>query len=421
MNKKTIKNYVHVMKYMGSKRELLEEIDKTLSRVMKEGDTLLDLFAGTCGVGSYFRDKYSIYSNDVQTYSKCISKGLLEVSQFKLSSNDVWNLLEPNYLKNKVFLEGKLKKNLVVSDYFINLPKWTSKELKAYIDFQKIIPSPLSPKKAWISTKYKEHNTLNKNSFPFLQTTFLFSEMYFSLQQAIELDSLKYAIHMLDEEYSELKSALEVSLIHAYSYTSAGTGHFAQFRDLKTLSSVTDVFQYRKRSVPDYFMRKTDEILQSSAISPYGKKSESFMLDYVDLLTNKKVMKKVSVIYADPPYSFMHYSRFYHAVENLCRYDYPNVKFKGRYREDRHQSSFCVKSEVENAFDLLFSLASKSNKKPVLLSYSKNGIIKLSIICDIARRHNYNIKLREINHRHSTMGRLGDKDRAVFETLLLCT
>jgi adenine-specific DNA-methyltransferase len=61
-------------------------------------------------------------------------------------------------------------------------------------------------------------------------------------------------------------------------------------------------------------------------------------------------------VYADPPYCFVHYSRFYHALETLVLYDYPeiqkknNVIVKGRYREDRHQSPFALKLRLKMRF-----------------------------------------------------------------------
>jgi adenine-specific DNA-methyltransferase len=149
------------------------------------------------------------------------------------------------------------------------------------------------------------------------------------------------------------------------------------------------------------------------------KDSKSFALDYRDLITDKNIMSQVGFVYADPPYSFVHYSRFYHAVEDLCRYDYPVIEHKGRYRTDRHQSPFCIKTQAPGAFkDLLIN--SYKYHIPVLISYSNTGMIKLSQVIDIAKETGYKTELLEMAHKHSTMGRLKDKDRDVTEALLLC-
>ena len=90
------------------------------------------------------------------------------------------------------------------------------------------------------------------------------------------------------------------ALIYAHSYCSSGTGHFAQFRDLKDVKSVNDTFLYRDRSAWDYFEKKFKEILDFHKY--YSKrKHTSTNMDFREILENKRLMDKVDVIYADPP------------------------------------------------------------------------------------------------------------------------
>jgi len=421
VHNKTVTKYIHVMKYMGSKRELLENIETIVDKKLKQGDVLLDIFAGTCGVGVYLRDKYPVYSNDVQQYSKVISEGTIETEPVDATKEKIWSLLQSDYEKNFKTVSSKLKDYLTESNYFKNITDWDEKSLKKYLRFIKTVPSPLNSDKVsdegnWLTKEYSNQNKKGKR-FPYVQTTFLFSEMYFSLEQAIIIDSLKYAIDNLSDK--NLAKILNVALIHSFSYSSAGTGHFAQFRDLSTISSVKDVFIYRIKSVTDYFFRKAEEIIQGTRLNKHHSKSRSFSTDYRTLLNDDSVMKSVKLIYADPPYTFVHYSRFYHATEDLCRYDYPIVEHKGRYRKDRHQSPFCIKTQAPDAFDEIFVKASKY-KTPVLISYSNTGMITLNKIEELAKKSGYKTELLEVDHKHSTMGRLKDKDRDVKEALLLC-
>ena len=408
---------------MGSKRELLEQIEKIVDLKLTGGEVLLDIFSGTCGVGIYLRDKYPVYSNDVQLYSKSISEGTIEAYPIEITKEKIWSLLEENYNKNYKFLSTKLSKYITESNFYKGISVWDEIVLKKYLKFLKTFPSPINanttdPQAKWLVGQYNKQNKKGK-VFPYMQTTFLFSEMYFSIEQAITIDSLKYAIDTLDKKHENLKKILNVGLIHSYSYSSAGTGHFAQFRDLSTISSVTDVFIYRTKSVLDYFLRKTEEIIEASKINKFHAKSKSFSADYREILGDENIMKKVKLVYADPPYTFVHYSRFYHAIEDLCRYDYPIVEHKGRYRKDRHQSPFCLKTQAPNAFkEILVKTA--QYKTPVLISYSNTGMIKLSQIDEIAKNLGYKTTLLEIDHKHSTMGRLKDKNRNVKEALLLC-
>src|SRR5262249_36827888 len=84
--------------------------------------------------------------------------------------------------------------------------------------------------------------------------------------------------------------------------------------------------------------------------------------DYRDFLAHYN--GPVSVVYADPPYTRDHYSRFYHVLETMALRDVPRLTdrirhgraiSRGLYRENRHQSPFCIKSQAPAAFADLFS------------------------------------------------------------------
>ena len=141
-------------------------------------------------------------------------------------------------------------------------------------------------------------------------------------------------------------------------------------------------------------------------------------LDFLTLLNN---IEDNSIVYADPPYQFVHYSRFYHALETLVKYDYPVVEHKGRYRNDRHQSPFCIRTKVAPAFSLMFERIYQ-HRSTLVLSYSDNGMISMNELMHMAQNQfqNYDVFEREIDHTHSTMGRQKDKSRLVKESLLIC-
>ena len=65
-------------------------------------------------------------------------------------------------------------------------------------------------------------------------------------------------------------------------------------------------------------------------------------------------------------------------IETLVLYDYPilqhknNTIVKGRYRDDRHQSPFSIRTKVKGAFSDMFKLISESQSY-LILSYSDTG------------------------------------------------
>ena len=127
---------------------------------------------------------------------------------------------------------------------------------------------------------------------------------------------------------------------------------------------------------------------------PRGGDHQVVRGDYREVL---RELDNVSVIYADPPYTRDHYSRFYHVLETLCLRDYPDISkawaggrgptSRGFYRIGRHQSPFCIKSQAPSAFAELFKGARKVGV-PLLVSYSpfvKNGRPRLLTVEGVSR------------------------------------
>ncbi len=89
--------------------------------------------------------------------------------------------------------------------------------------------------------------------------------------------------------------------------------------------------------------------------------------DYKEALIN--LSDDVRVVYADPPYTRDHYSRFYHGLETLSLRDFPTISktkiggrerlSRGLYREQREQSDFCIRSKAPKAFEELLNLLPK--------------------------------------------------------------
>jgi adenine-specific DNA methylase len=100
-------------------------------------------------------------------------------------------------------------------------------------------------------------------------------------------------------------------------------------------------------------------------------------MDYIDALDSMSA--DTTIVYADPPYTRDHYSRYYHTLETICFRDIPEISTmvsKGRtlisrgvYRKERHQSPFCIKSQAAGAFNMLCSKCSDRNVN-LIISYS---------------------------------------------------
>ena len=194
----------------------------------------------------------------------------------------------------------------------------------------------------------------------------------------------------------ERKCLYLVSLMYAMCICQATSGHFAQYlpQDHPRLKNIKD------RSIWDVFIKKCDDF---SDISFNNYENMCFNMDYIDLI-NSKDFKNVKLVYIDPPYTGEQYSRFYHILETICKYDTPDLEHKGLYRTDRFISPFSLRTKVFNEFENLLSLLSKKEKK-VIISYSTKGLIKEYELEYLIKKHFNNCEIKRTKYNHSTQGK----------------
>lgn len=77
------------MRFIGSKSNLLENIDSFLIENNCEGQTLCDLFSGTGCVGKHFKDRFNIISNDLMYFSY-----VLQSASIQLNATPEFNILK---------------------------------------------------------------------------------------------------------------------------------------------------------------------------------------------------------------------------------------------------------------------------------------------------------------------------------------
>lgn len=379
----------HVTKYMGSKRNLIDFIVSSLNEVYTGKETIVDLFAGSSILSGALRNQAEIHSNDIQSYSAVLASLYL--------SNYDW--ISYNGIADHVVDQA--------SEIFETYKK--SNNLK--FDYSKI-----NSIDALARVESKQRNLYKKDfaNQDYHLFTKYYSGTYWNYEQCLWIDSIR----KVADEYknTNLYFVILASLMFAMTYNSQSTGHYAQYRDATSKSSMKDILIYRQREFLPYFKRKFADLKVTLNENKYSFKTST--LDYSECLND---IDKKSIVYADPPYCFVHYSRFYHALETLVKYDYPEVQHKGRYRTDRHQSPFCIKTKVEGAFIDMFQKI-KEKESSLVLSYSDTGMIDLESLKTLMRKQlgkGYDFETRVLSYQHSTMGRKEDKSRDVEEATLI--
>ena len=375
---------------MGSKSKIMDFVLDGINQIY-DGRVVCDLFSGSGSLAGALGQQCPVHSNDIQRYSKILA--------------DTYNKA---YCKNSTPSSCKIieQASKIVEQHKININIKYDKGMSLE-DFNNVEEQ----QKRLIDRDFNyEWHLFSKN----------YSGTWWSYEQCLWID----AIRQVADKYKAKAyyPAIISSLMFSMAYASQGTGHYAQYRDAKTQSSLRDIIIYRTRTIKDYFIRKYDEVKEYIPKYPVLMPHRSTSLDYRECLKEFEG----GTIYADPPYCFVHYSRFYHILETLVLYDFPTLQIqrgkivKGRYRENRHQSPFCIKTQVQGAFIDLFE-GSKSSNSNIVLSYSNTGMITIDALYKLCKDilPNKKINILTTNHQHMTLGRKKDRQRDVKECLLL--
>ena len=69
------------MRYIGSKLNLLSQLDAVVSERKPTGGTFCDIFSGTGVVGRYFKNRFPVVSNDLLYFSHVIQYAGIQLNR----------------------------------------------------------------------------------------------------------------------------------------------------------------------------------------------------------------------------------------------------------------------------------------------------------------------------------------------------
>ncbi len=404
------------IRYMGAKHSLAPLVAETI-RALSPGPCL-DLFAGMCSVaGSLASTGRQAWCNDVQLYATTVARALVNSAVPPLVDTHVISHLFTSFKENIDALTERFTADLEA--------EVSALEQDTYETFQQVVNGwKHAANDPDIANEIISLQTATADSFPYRLVSLTYSHGYFGLRQSLELDSLRYAIDQVLHEgliTPEEAHWCLVALLQTASRIATTSGHFAQYLNVKDQSTYDIIRPYRRRSVWSVFLTAL------SKITPYGTSrwragNRVFCQEAISLIegiAEDDVLPRI--IYADPPYSEAQYSRFYHVLETLVKYDYPTVKGKGRYRDDRFLTSFSKPKTVRDAF---VNLAEKSSQlgADLVISYPSNGLL-FSVgedLSSVLQAHYSSLDITRINHQHSTLGgRPGQRHNDVEEMIFV--
>jgi adenine-specific DNA-methyltransferase len=321
-----------------------------------------------CAVGTELVCRHTLFTNDVHAFAEVVADSLFIADDKTPDSSEISKLLaafERNRRAISDALSARVKRERRAIEALTHAQGW-----KRFRDFTRQELSQRAPAEIDGLSRLTTYRA-KPQQFPYCLASSYFASAYFGVEQAIEIDSIRYAI---DQSPKRFRSRYLCALIRAVSHCVAGPGHFAQFLIPRDRSNTIYISRIRQRSVLTRFLAALVSFPTVDCLD--RRKNRVFRADATWLLTKQRneFPRRNFVIYADPPYSKAQYSRYYHVLESLILYDYPDCESKGRYRNDRFQTNFSRSAGVVGAMTE-FVKAAAELKAPLYMSYPRNGLL----------------------------------------------
>lgn len=388
------------IRYMGAKHGIANAVAAVVAGL--PSGPCLDLFSGMCSVaGALASSGRETWCNDIQRYAAVVAEALLISVDPPLDPLRSATHLFDHYAANLRLLQDRFAADLAGEAVAL-----------AQLDKAEYVRQASE----WRHVGNDERLALEAQSLrsnlmttPYRLATLTFAHGYFGLCQATELDSLRFAIDsawrvgMLTA--GEARWAL-VALLQAASHLVAAPGHFAEHLKPRDDETYRRLRRLRARSAWTQFQ------VELGRLAPYGterwRKGNRVFCEDATTLTQRlgQLRLQPRVVYADPPYSKAQYSRYYHVLETLVRYDYPAATGAGRYRSDRFQTPFSKVSTVRQGFESLAEHTAKLGAD-LVLSYPSNGLLYAAgeDPPSLLRRHYRSVEVAwSSSKQHSTLG-----------------
>lgn len=177
---------------------------------------------------------------------------------------------------------------------------------------------------------------------------------------------------------------------------------------MTSLHAFADVIERRARSILWEFELALARLAARPSTSyPVGPVTLGDWREALLRFTHANSEHRPSAVYVDPPYSKLQYSRYYHVLNTLLRYDYPAAEGIGRYppKDQRFSCKFEYRpSTALREFSELIA-ACAARDLTLILSYSDRGFVSMSDLSAALAEHYTDIRMFSEQIRHHSQGR----------------
>lgn len=392
----------------GNKLRLTGFVTPIVATHLTRGAPILDLMAGTGVMSRALAERHPVSNNDANPYAALLSRSQ-GLDGRSLDVQAILARLEAPYAENHSRLSVIVHGALAREGEFLH-GEIQQADIKAYADFAE--EGPLQPSDG-------------EGPGPARLVTERYANVYFGVLQSVEIDSLRAAIEACYPQQGPERDLCLSALLLACTTCSSGA-HFAQPQRLKpeldkARRQMRNLIERRAKSVAWEFDLAVGRLATREPLAyPI---SRSTRMDWREALHEfaGTLGGQEGGVYADPPYSKLQYSRYYHVLNVILDYGYPTVAGSGRYppRADRFSSRF--EYQPGGARRELSALLQSCSERGLttFLSYSDGGFVPIEFLVEEVGRHFPTVKLFTEEVRHHAQGRALKSSRALVREHVL--
>lgn len=354
------------MKFMGSKRAMLENgLGTLIDGEIKQCHRFVDLFCGSGAVTTFVATRASVpvVASDLQAFAVVLA--------------------------GAVVARDRPLQTQAVERRWVDVATAARNEHRLWSRFSEHARGPITSRTV---QQARELSGLGARVGPVLRA---YGGYYFSPAQALTID---YLLKYLPARGPERVACL-ASLIHACSRCAAAPGHTAQpFRP-----TPRGTYAIANAWNRDPVSLSRDRLHELAGLYAQAKGRARVM----DALNGARRVSEGDLVFVDPPYSAVQYSRFYHVLETVARSRCSGVSGAGRYPrlDERPQSAFSRKSDSATVLQTLLARLARRRVR-VILTFPKeqasNGLSGDDVCA--AAQGAFTVQKEEIVGRFSTLG-----------------
>ena len=238
-----------------------------------------------------------------------------------------------------------------------------------------------------------------------------YANVYFGLRQTVEIDGLRYAIQGLPRR-EDRAWALGALIASVSALGNTFGGHFAQpVRREVNLKSMGSLVEQRAASITHEFCARYLSLASESEATTHPVRTvQGPWQGALDSVQQIITAGQEITVYVDAPYTREEYSRYYHPLETLVSYQYPDSVGIGRVpsktRGRRFQSEFFTRNS-DRLIKALSSVISSVLERgwTCAWSYSDHGDVSIPLVVqEVQRRTSCTVRSYAAPYRHNALG-----------------